>query len=563
MAKVKNKKSKLADVYAKKRKRQQSKKTMTPFEVHVNRDKRKVLGQKSKSDKGLPGVARTKAIVKRKGTLLQEYKVKDKDNILLDKRLHQRNPNMSEEDKALARFAKEKIKAHNKKNIYNLNDDEILTHRGQAIMDIEKFDNPNSDEDDGFSDDENRTGKLDKKFLEEAHFGGGLLSKPDSEASRKSVIEQLIAESKKRKSERQKVREQTQDLTEKLDSEWKDLLPILTTSNKSLEKPVEKEKADDYDITVRQLRFEPRSATSDKLIPEEELAEKEQIRLEKLKKERLERMKGFSEEDNFYKKHKSADDLDAGFKEEIIEDISDEENPESKDNTDDSEIETDLDENEEVEGKDEEQEEEEEEVDEEKGEEHREEKEDKNEKVKEDNQESLNQKSDSKEMSEESDDEDDEDNLSDLKVSDSSSEDEEPPEMPSSSKAECKNFTQNLKNSSRTEDVKRKDSLCEANDKILEKARAELPETFIVPEVYEDLKKLLQNHNEHYQSIIVERLIKCNHWSLGKVNREKLAGLFEHLLMYIDCFDLSSAENVVRSFKIFDRYFKLFCLIIF
>ena len=37
---------------------------VNPFEVRINRKKQDVLGQRSKSDKGLPGVSRSKAIQK-------------------------------------------------------------------------------------------------------------------------------------------------------------------------------------------------------------------------------------------------------------------------------------------------------------------------------------------------------------------------------------------------------------------------------------------------------------------------------------------------------------------
>ena len=39
-------------------------KKMNPFEIHVNRKKFNVIGMKSKADKGLPGVSRSKAIKK-------------------------------------------------------------------------------------------------------------------------------------------------------------------------------------------------------------------------------------------------------------------------------------------------------------------------------------------------------------------------------------------------------------------------------------------------------------------------------------------------------------------
>lgn len=65
MAKVKNKRnSGLADKVHQKKKSDINKKKLNPFEVHINKEKIKVLGRKSKHDKGLPGVSRAKAIQK-------------------------------------------------------------------------------------------------------------------------------------------------------------------------------------------------------------------------------------------------------------------------------------------------------------------------------------------------------------------------------------------------------------------------------------------------------------------------------------------------------------------
>ena len=57
------KKKRASVVLAKKQQKSEGAK-INPFEVRVNRKKYDVLGQRSKSDKGLPGVARSKAIQK-------------------------------------------------------------------------------------------------------------------------------------------------------------------------------------------------------------------------------------------------------------------------------------------------------------------------------------------------------------------------------------------------------------------------------------------------------------------------------------------------------------------
>ncbi|XP_063369054.1 nucleolar protein 14 homolog [Cydia amplana] len=321
MAKVKNKRNAgAADKAQQKRKTEATKKKLNPFEVHINREKHKVLGKKSKHDRGLPGVSRAKAIQKRKETLGTEMKLMHKTNTFIDKRIGEKNSELSAEDRMVARFAAERVKQHSRKNIYNLADDEVLTHRGQTLEQIEKFDDPRSDEEDesGFK-------GLDDDFVAEGHFGGGVLSKSDKDGakSHKDLIEQLIAESKKRKAEKQKEKEQTLDLTEKLDSEWKDLQPVVfkkmrVEEESAIDKVLNKaeKNSQDYDKMMRELRFEKRGTPSDAIKSDEKLEKEEQIRIAQLEKEREIRMRGDYEESakvETAKKHRSADDLDDNF----------------------------------------------------------------------------------------------------------------------------------------------------------------------------------------------------------------------------------------------------------
>lgn len=559
---------------------QKNKKQLNPFEVHINRDKQKVLGQKSKNDRGLPGVSRAKAINRRKQSLLQEYKLQNKDNVFLDKRIGEKNDAMSTEDKAMARFTMERIKAYKKESIFNLND-EVLTHRGQTLEEIEKFDDPRSD--DEFSDNENISGKLDKNFVEEAHFGGGTLLKADSTLSRKSLIDQLIAESKKRKAEKQKIREQTIDLTEKLDSEWKDLLPFMSASKKSKEDIDETTKTDTYDIAVRQLIFEARGNPSEKLKSEEEIIQEEKEKLEKLEADRLARMKGFiCNTDNQYK-HKSADDLEDDF---IMETII-----ENNDDTDHSiAINTNINN--------------EESSDEDNDDNNDKQKENKlvdtadkivkNTKTRKDNsenQQGIYSESDAGDNSdtelndkdseiENSDDEESEDDLSDLKMSESSSENENETQVMFTNKSEkhvtfISNLTKNIKQINQLDKICPKSILKQNNNthvqdssdkkqeirndllkrkEIMEKARNELSYTYNAPENFEELEKLLKHYSADYQSVIIDRIIKCNHWTLDSKNREKMSNLFVYLLQYINnCASTESADDLVKCFQTFDR----------
>ena len=59
---------------------------------------------------GRPGIARSRAIQKRKETLLQEYKIRNKSNSFVDRRIGEKDAELSAEDKMIARFTMERMK---------------------------------------------------------------------------------------------------------------------------------------------------------------------------------------------------------------------------------------------------------------------------------------------------------------------------------------------------------------------------------------------------------------------------------------------------------------------
>uniref|UniRef100_A0A6I8SWJ8 Uncharacterized protein n=1 Tax=Xenopus tropicalis TaxID=8364 RepID=A0A6I8SWJ8_XENTR len=82
-----------------------------PFEVKINKQKFNVLGRKTgKHDLGLPGVSESKALKRRKDTILVEYQRRGKVSVFMDK-----------------------------KTLYNLNEEEELTHYGQSLANSEKL----------------------------------------------------------------------------------------------------------------------------------------------------------------------------------------------------------------------------------------------------------------------------------------------------------------------------------------------------------------------------------------------------------------------------------------
>ncbi|XP_058659347.1 nucleolar protein 14 isoform X1 [Ammospiza caudacuta] len=461
-----------------------------PFEVKVNRQKFDILGRKTKNDVGLPGVSRSKAIKKRNQTLLKEYKEREKTNVFKDKRFGEYNTKITPEEKMIRRFTLERQQNYGKKNIYNLNEDEELTHYGQSLAEIEKL----NDIVDSDSDTEER-GTLSAE-LTAAHFGGGgglLRKKVSSEQqdeeeekpkSRKELIEEMIAKSKQEKQERQTRRESALELTEKLDKDWKEIQTLIARKapkSERKDKEVEKPKPDEYDMIVRELGFEMKAKPSERLKTEEELAKEEQARLQKLEADRLRRMRGIDEETNQKRpSHMSADDLADGF----ILDKDDRRLLSYKDGKINIE-------NEEEEGEEGEEEEEEE-----------------------------GDNEDEEESQEESASEDEEDAAADGH-SDLESDLESEGEA-----AENKEEKKHEANENESQNVEKLDPKREA-------AKSELPYTFAVPESYDTFKSLLAGRTIEQQLIILERIQKCNHPSLAVGNKAKLEKLFGFLLEYI------------------------------
>lgn len=120
-----------------------------PFEVHMNKEKFQILGRTCKHDKGLPGVSRAKAVKKRKETLGQEFMDKHKTNKFKDRRIGKYlTGDQLNEEVMNARFVADKMERlkQTKQSRFNLNEDEVLTHRGQTLEEIEQFRDERSDD---------------------------------------------------------------------------------------------------------------------------------------------------------------------------------------------------------------------------------------------------------------------------------------------------------------------------------------------------------------------------------------------------------------------------------
>jgi nucleolar protein 14 len=55
----------------------------------------------------------------------------------------------------------------------------------------------------------------------------------------------------------------------------------------------------------------------------------------------------------------------------------------------------------------------------------------------------------------------------------------------------------------------------------------------LVPDTYEKLQAMLSVESPEHQAVILERMIKCNHPSLGEGFKSKLVNLFGFLLQHL------------------------------
>ncbi|EAA06282.4 AGAP000397-PA [Anopheles gambiae str. PEST] len=236
-----------------------------PFETVVMKTKHAVLNRGTQSKR--PGQLHRLSHEKREQTLGKEFALLHKTNQFMDARQN-------------GRYARQPSRKEQAKEMYNLN----LTHGGRTMHEIEHLD----DVPDGADEDEDEDGMLQDAFTSATHFGGG--SDDDSGRpagkDRKTVIEEMIAESKRQKTERQRENDEMYEMRLRLDDELKSLMPQFT---EHIRRDSERPKPDDYDRALREMVFEPRGAPTEKLKSIDRAAE-EQKRREVAEREKQQRM---------------------------------------------------------------------------------------------------------------------------------------------------------------------------------------------------------------------------------------------------------------------------------
>ena len=77
--------------------------------------------------------------LQRKKTLLKEYEEKNHAGGIIDRRVGESDPTMTPEERMLERFTKERQRA-SRGTVFNLEDEDELTHYGQSLSKMDDFD---------------------------------------------------------------------------------------------------------------------------------------------------------------------------------------------------------------------------------------------------------------------------------------------------------------------------------------------------------------------------------------------------------------------------------------
>ena len=249
----------------------------------------------------------------------------------MDRRFGEADPTMTPEEKALERFVKEKQRGNKKSSTFDLEGDESdvdgLTHMGQSLsFELSKKVDDFKEVDIGIEDeDDNALGDIDRprkrRRLSDSGSPGKFLSEnghersPDRMKSRQEVMKEVVAKSKLHKYERQKTKEDDDDLRAELDQGLSDIYALIrdkkpnhvpkqsvaveepdfgmNPDRAALLKGKDRSQADrEYDERLRQMAFDQRSKPTVRTKTEDERFAEEAERLKQLEEKRIQRMRG-------------------------------------------------------------------------------------------------------------------------------------------------------------------------------------------------------------------------------------------------------------------------------
>lgn len=232
-----------------------------------------------------------------------EKKAKNRAGGLVDRRFGESNRNLTQEEKMLQRFTRER-QGSSKKNVFSLGSDDeygdeddadggfALTHSGKKL---------------DFADDDALGEASEKRFVDE----DSVSDQPARKKSKKEVMAEVIAKSKFYKRQRQAAFEKAQEDIMDLDDDFADVLGEMRTSTagKKNSGMTPKSQQDiEYDAKVRELTYERRAVPADRTKTDEELAQEHAEKMKKLEDDRMKRMTGLQEQGE-----EDADDLGEEF----------------------------------------------------------------------------------------------------------------------------------------------------------------------------------------------------------------------------------------------------------
>ena len=287
-------------------------------------------GQAGKGQLGRPGVTKSLGEETRRKTLLKEMERRQKVGGIVDRRFGENDPTMTPEERAMERFVKEKQKASKKSTLFDLEDDEDaeeeLTHFGRSLAFTDGDRSDDFDEaglgesEDEISTEGERRSRKRRRLSEDDESQGSLSEQedqgvPERPKTKQEVMKEVMAKSKLYKHERQKAKEDDDELREELDKALPDIYALLNSTkprppplqvlaNKPPEPTMNPDRAallsgkdraeadKEYDERLRQMALDARAKPTNRTRTEEERAQEEAERLRQLERKRLARMRG-------------------------------------------------------------------------------------------------------------------------------------------------------------------------------------------------------------------------------------------------------------------------------
>lgn len=296
-----------------------------------------------------PGVARSAGEEMRRATLLPEVQRRNRVGGVVDRRIGEGDVDMTPEEKAAQRFvrAQQKRKGAALFDLENSDNEDaggaLLTHGGRNVAELQADDFKDDVSD--ASDADDLLSRKRARFDDDGNDDpDGNDQEPNRKKSKKEIMEEVIAKSKFHKYERQKAKEDDEDLREELDKGTEDIIALLngrpptktalpapeTSSNGPVMNPdrqrlldgMDRDTADkEYDTRFRQLAQDTRAKPSERTKTEEEKAAEEAQRLKELEDKRTKRMNGevvSDDEEDIGQQEADADARDDGEDEDIV-----------------------------------------------------------------------------------------------------------------------------------------------------------------------------------------------------------------------------------------------------